>query len=93
MEPEGGIPQIGLRPGDEVKSWPTVTTMIRTPLVRARDGLYKDFEEALRRIGLSRAWLARKADTQAAAVRRLLGKRYGHNPTLSTVSKLAEALG
>jgi len=55
--------------------------------------LYRDFDEALRTAGMSRADLARKADTQPAAVRRLLTKKNGHNPTLATVSLLASALG
>lgn len=55
--------------------------------------LYRDFDEALRVSGMTRADLARKAGTQPAAVRRLLSKRNGHNPTLSTVATLAEALG
>ena len=59
----------------------------------ANTSLYKDFDEALRMSGMSRADLARKAETQPAAVRRLLSKRNGHNPTLSTVATLADALG
>lgn len=55
--------------------------------------LYRDFEEALRQAGLTRADLARRAGTQPAAVRRLLSKKNGHNPTLSTISALADALG
>ena len=70
-----------------------VTSMVRARPVRAKDGLYRDFEDALQRAGLTRAELARRADTQSAAVRRLLGKASGHNPTLLTVSRLAEVLG
>jgi N6-adenosine-specific RNA methylase IME4 len=55
--------------------------------------LYRDFLEALRTTGMSRADLARKADMQDAGVRRLLSKRNGHNPTLATVTTLADALG
>ncbi len=55
--------------------------------------LYRDLLDALRMTGMSRADLARKADMQDAAVRRLLSKRNGHNPTLATVNSLAEALG
>ena len=55
--------------------------------------LYRDFDEALRITGMSKADLARKANTQPAAVRRLLSKRNGHNPTLATVAALADALG
>jgi N6-adenosine-specific RNA methylase IME4/DNA-binding phage protein len=58
-----------------------------------RRQLYRDLEEALRISGMTRADLARKADTQPASVRRLLTKKNGHNPTLATVSMLADALG
>ncbi|MGH3951611.1 MAG: MT-A70 family methyltransferase [Pseudonocardiaceae bacterium] len=61
--------------------------------VTSNGPLYRDFDEALRSNGMTRADLARKADTQPAAVRRLLTKKNGHNPTLATVSILAEALG
>jgi len=57
------------------------------------DPIYRDFREAIRRAGVSKADLARMADTQAAGVRRLFGKKDRHNPTLATISKLADALG
>jgi len=49
-------------------------------------------DEARRRAGLSKAELARLADTQPASVRRLLGGN-GHNPLVSTIARLAEVLG
>ncbi len=55
--------------------------------------LYRDFLEALRATGMSKADLARKADMQDASVRRLMSKRDEHNPTLTTVNTLADALG
>jgi len=57
------------------------------------DPIYRDFQEAIRRAGVSKADLARMADVQAAGVRRLFGKKDRHNPTLATISKLADALG
>src|SRR5262249_32007206 len=89
----GGYSAPSSRSRSTEQFWSCVTSMVRTLAVRTTDGLYKDFEEALRRVGLTRAGLARRAHTQAAAVRRLLGKTNGHNPTLSTLSKLAAALG
>ena len=55
--------------------------------------VYNDLREALRRSGLTRADLARRVGMQPAGVRRLLGKNNGHNPTLSTLSTVADALG
>lgn len=55
--------------------------------------LYRDFDEALRANGMTRAELARRSGIHPAAVRRLLSKRGGHNPTLATVASLADALG
>ena len=49
-------------------------------------------DEARRRAGLSKAELARLADTQPASVQRLLGGN-GHNPLVSTIARLAEVLG
>ena len=55
--------------------------------------IYNDLREALRRSGLTRADLARRAGMQPAGVRRLLGKNNDHNPTLSTLSAVADSLG
>lgn len=55
--------------------------------------IYSDLRDALRRSGLTRADLARRAGMQPAGVRRLLGKNNDHNPTLSTLSAVANALG
>lgn len=52
-----------------------------------------ELREALRRSGLSKAELARRADMQPAAVRRLLGSASDQNPTLATLQHLAEVLG
>lgn len=57
------------------------------------DPIYRDFSDAMRRAGVSKADLARMSDTQAAGVRRLFGRKDQHNPTLATISKLADALG
>lgn len=55
--------------------------------------VYEDLREALRRSGLTRTDLAHKAGMQPAAVRRLLGRQNGHNPTLATLSAVADSLG
>lgn len=52
----------------------------------------RDLDEARRRADLSKAELARLANTQPAAVRRLLNSN-GRNPTGATVAALAEVLG
>ena len=54
--------------------------------------LLKELDEARRRAGVSKAELARLADTQPASVRRLLSGN-GHNPQVSTIARLAEVLG
>ncbi len=61
--------------------------------MRENGAILREFEEALRRAGLSRADVARRVGTQPAAVRRLLSRKNGHNPTLATMVNLAEALG
>lgn len=55
--------------------------------------IHNDLREALRRSGLTKADLARRADMQSAAVRRLLGKDSSHNATLATLSAIADSLG
>ena len=55
--------------------------------------IYNDLREALRRSGLTRADLARRVGMQPAGIRRLFGKKNDHNPTLSTLSTVADALG
>ena len=59
----------------------------------AEQPVYNDLREALRRSGLTRADLARRVGMQPAGVRRLLGKNNDHNPTLSTLSAVADSLG
>ena len=54
--------------------------------------LIRDLDEARRRAGLSKADLARLAETQPASVRRLLSGN-GHNPQVSTLAALADVLG
>ncbi len=54
--------------------------------------LLKDLDQARQTAGVSKAELARLADTQPAAVRRLLSGN-GHNPQLSTIERLADVLG
>ena len=54
--------------------------------------LLKELDEARRRAGLTKADLARQADTQPASVRRLLNGS-DHNPQISTLASLADALG
>lgn len=55
--------------------------------------VYGDLREALRRGGLTRADLARRAGMQPAGVRRLLNRQNGHNPTLATLTAVADSLG
>ena len=55
-------------------------------------GLLRELDKARRRAGLSKAELARQADTQPASVRRLLSGS-DHNPQVSTLASLADALG
>ena len=55
--------------------------------------VYGDLREALRRSGLTRTDLAHRAGMQPAAVRRLLGRNNGHNPTLATLTAVADSLG
>lgn len=55
--------------------------------------IYNDLREALRRSGLTKADLARRVGMQPAAIRRIFGKNNDHNPTLSTLSAVADALG
>jgi len=52
-----------------------------------------ELREALRRSGLSKAELARRSGMQPAAVRRLLSANGDPNPTVSTMSALADSLG
>ena len=54
--------------------------------------LLKELDEARRQAGLSKTELARLADTQPASVRRLFSGN-GHNPQVSTLASLADALG
>ncbi|MXZ99080.1 MAG: helix-turn-helix domain-containing protein [Acidimicrobiaceae bacterium] len=54
--------------------------------------LLRELDQARRRAGVSKAELARLADTQPASVRRLLSGN-GHNPQVSTISRLADVLG
>lgn len=54
--------------------------------------LLRELDQARRRVGISKAELARLAETQPAAVRRLLSGN-GHNPQVSTLARLADALG
>lgn len=54
--------------------------------------LLRELDQARRRAGISKAELARLAETQPAAVRRLLSGN-GHNPQVSTLARLADALG
>lgn len=54
--------------------------------------LLRELDQARRRAGISKAELARLAETQPAAVRRLLSGN-GHNPQISTLARLADALG
>lgn len=54
--------------------------------------LLRELDQARRRAGVSKAELARLADTQPASVRRLLSGN-GHNPQLSTIARLADVLG
>ena len=54
--------------------------------------LLREIDDARRRAGLSKAELARLAETQPASVRRLLSGN-GHNPQVSTLARLAEVLG
>ena len=56
------------------------------------DGLLKELDEARRQVGISKTELARLAGTQPASVRRLFSGN-GHNPQVSTLASLAEALG
>lgn len=56
------------------------------------NGILRELDEARRRAGVSKAELARLADTQPASVRRLLSGN-GQNPQISTVARLAEVLG
>ena len=54
--------------------------------------LIRDLDDARQQAGLSKTELARLADTQPAAVRRLFSKN-GHNPQVSTLASLADVLG
>ncbi|MDE0132220.1 MAG: MT-A70 family methyltransferase [bacterium] len=54
--------------------------------------LIKELDDARRQAGLSKTDLARLADTQPAAVRRLFS-RNGHNPQVATLASLADVLG
>lgn len=54
--------------------------------------LLRELDQARRRAGISKAELARLADTQPASVRRLLSGN-GHNPQVSTIARLADVLG
>ena len=65
----------------------TLSPMSEQPII------YSDLREALRRSGLTRAALARRAGMQPAGIRRIFGKNNNHNPTLSTLSAMADALG
>ena len=56
------------------------------------DGLLKELDDARRQVGISKTELARMAGTQPASVRRLFSGK-GHNPQVSTLASLAEALG
>ena len=56
------------------------------------DGLLKELDDARRQVGISKTELARMAGTQPASVRRLFSGN-GHNPQVSTLASLAEALG
>ena len=56
------------------------------------DELLRDIDDARRQLGISKTELARLADTQPAAVRRLFS-RNGHNPQVATIASLAEVLG
>ncbi|MXZ06572.1 MAG: hypothetical protein F4Y75_03535 [Acidimicrobiia bacterium] len=56
------------------------------------DELIRDLDEARRQAGLSKTQLARLAETQPAAVRRLFSKN-GHNPQVVTLGTLANVLG
>lgn len=53
--------------------------------------LLRELDQARRRAGISKAELARLADTQPASVRRLLSGN-GHNPQVSTIARLADVL-
>jgi N6-adenosine-specific RNA methylase IME4 len=54
--------------------------------------LIRELDDARRQAGLSKTELARLADTQPAAVRRLFS-RNGHNPQVGTLASLADILG
>lgn len=54
--------------------------------------ILRDLDDARRKVGLSKADLARLTDSHDSAVRRLLGTSDA-NPLLSTVAVLADALG
>jgi N6-adenosine-specific RNA methylase IME4/DNA-binding Xre family transcriptional regulator len=56
------------------------------------DGFIKELDDARRQVGISKTELARLAGTQPASVRRLFSGN-GHNPQVSTLASLAEALG
>lgn len=54
--------------------------------------LLRELEDGRRRAGLTKAELARRADMQPAALRRLLNGQE-HNPQLATLTRVAEVLG
>lgn len=60
--------------------------------IDAVDGLIRALEQARERSGLTKADLARRIEAKPEIVRRLLTDA-GGNPTMSTVLKVASALG
>jgi DNA-binding phage protein len=66
-------------------------TQARTQ-IDAIDGLIRALDETRERAGLTKADLARRIDAKPEIVRRLLTDAAG-NPTMSTVLKVASALG
>ncbi|MCY3951658.1 MAG: MT-A70 family methyltransferase [bacterium] len=85
----GGVPSPSPQLGNTRKF---VTSMLHLAKAMEIRTLLGELDSARRQAGLSKTELARIADTQPAAVRRLLSGN-GHNPQVSTLAALAEVLG
>ena len=71
-----------MRRGRSLPKSPNVRNICVTlGLMSEQPIIYSDLREALRRSGLTRADLARRAGMQPAGIRRIFGKNNNHNPT------------